>query len=850
MKRKIRGFSGTKDPSASVREIKNRQIARKAAAEGIVLLKNDGVLPLKKGSKIALFGSGAGQTIKGGTGSGDVNEREVVSIYEGLRNAGLEVTSAEWVENYKQIYRQSREDWKAEIYKDAEDKDPMQFFQVYASHAYTMPSGRPIEKNDFQDAKTAVYVVSRIAGEGADRFDKAGDYYLTDKEKEDLRVISENCEDVIVVLNVGGQIDMKEILGVPNVKAILNVVQPGMEGGNALGDVITGAVTPSGKLTSTWAKNYSDFPNSSAFSHNNGNIKTEKYEESIYVGYRYFDSFQVDVEYPFGYGLSYTEFSIETGTVEVGDHSVSVEMNVKNTGSSYAGKEVVQVYASCPQSGIPKEYRRLCGFAKTKLLRPGESETLKITFPAKALASFHEEKASWIVENGRYGLWVGNSSRNLELSGVLSVEENAVIESVKHICPLQEELEEIVRPEEVRELEAAWLKEAEEKGMVPVVFAPKADACARIPANEAEKMAAELVEKLSDEELIPMVIGEVSKGQDNALGSAGIMVPGAAGETSGALEEKWDVPGVSMADGPAGLRLIKKYDVNPETGQFYGMGLLAALEGGFFSDPQVHENADTYYQYCTAIPVGTLLAQSWDTELLEEVGKAVAVEMQEFGVAWWLAPGMNIHRNPLCGRNFEYYSEDPLVSGVMAAAITIGVQSVGGVGTTIKHFACNNQEDNRMGSNTVISERALREIYLRGFEIAVKTSQPMAIMTSYNLINGIHAANCKDTCTVAAREEWDFQGIIMTDWTTTGPYGGSLAWRCPWAGNDLIMPGCIEDSDSIREALAEGSLDREELKSCVKRMVKVVYQTLGYEDSVSYGGQFTDMESYVTVDRK
>ena len=605
-----------------------------------------------------------------------------------------------------------------------------------------------------------------------------------------MKTISEQCEDVIVILNVGGQIDLSYILSIPNVKAILNIVQPGMEGGNALADILSGKVTPSGKLTDTWAKKYSDFPNSATFSHNNGNIQTEKYEEGIYVGYRYFDSFHVDVEYPFGFGLSYTNFDIQPGEISVDGNTVSVEVTVKNTGDTFSGKEVVQVYVSCPQEILPKEYRRLCGFAKTRLLKPQESETLKITFPAKSMASFDEKAASWMVENGLYGIWVGNSSQNVVLSGALTVKEDVVLEKVQHICPLKEELEEIVRPEAmIREWEAAWHKELEDRGIVPVVFSPEEEKKERIPAGEPERMAAELVEKLSDEELIAMVIGEVSKGQDNALGSAGIMVPGAAGETSGILEEKWDVPGISMADGPAGLRLIKKYDVNPETGEMYDAGLQAALEGGFFANHEEHEGADTYYQYCTAIPVGTLLAQTWNMELLEETGKAVAKEMQEFGVAWWLAPGMNVHRNPLCGRNFEYYSEDPLVSGMAAAAITRGVQSVEGVGTTIKHFACNNQEDNRLGSNSVLSERTLREIYLRGFEIAVKTSQPMAIMTSYNLINGVHAANCKDICTVAAREEWDFQGIIMTDWTTTMPHGGSISWKCAQAGNDLIMPG-------------------------------------------------------------
>ena len=363
-------------------------------------------------------------------------------------------------------------------------------------------------------------------------------------------------------------------------------------------------------------------------------------------------------------------------------------------------------------------------------------------------------------------------------------------------------------------------------------------------------MAEELVEKLTDDELLYMLFGEISKGQENAIGAAGIMVPGAAGETSGCLEEKYDVPGVSMADGPAGLRLIKKYGVSRETGEVYNVGLLAALENGFFVKDEEHEDADIYYQYCTAFPIGTMLAQTWNTELLEEVGKAVAVEMQEFGISWWLAPGMNVHRNPLCGRNYEYYSEDPLLTGMTAAAITRGVQSENGVGTTIKHFACNNQEDNRMGSNTIISERTLREIYLRGFEIAVKTSQPMAIMTSYNSINGIHTANSEELCMTVARDEWDFQGLIITDWTTTLPEGGSISWKCTKSGNDLIMPGYQGDIDNIQNALAAGELTREDMKSCVKRLLKVIFQTLGYENPESSGAQFTEMNPYIKIDRQ
>ena len=264
-------------------------------------------------------------------------------------------------------------------------------------------------------------------------------------------------------------------------------------------------------------------------------------------------------------------------------------------------------------------------------------------------------------------------------------------------------------------------------------------------------------EQYSVEELIPLLYGNITAGA-STLGSAGIRVPGSAGETTESLEGKYDIRSLIMADGPAGLRLRQSYQVDRETDSVHSAGVLGSLENGFLESEEIYENADTYYQYCTAFPVGTALAQTWDTDLLCEFGRAVAEEMREFHIDLWLAPGMNIQRNPLCGRNFEYFSEDPLLTGVLASAVTRGVQEQTGCGVTVKHFACNNQEDNRMGSDSIVSERALREIYLKGFEIAVKNAQPMSIMTSYNMINGVHAANCYDICTKAARDEWGFNG--------------------------------------------------------------------------------------------
>lgn len=831
MRMKQRTYSGTTSSEVSNRELKNRAVAKKAAEEGIVLLKNEGrLLPLEKGKRLALFGSGAGRTIKGGTGSGDVNERSSVSVAEGLENAGFAVTTKSWIEDYERAYMDARNEWKQTILKEAEGGDAEIFFQTYAKHAFRIPSGRLMTEEEVKEADTdtALYVISRIAGEGADRFAEKGDYYLTDAEEEQIAFVCSHFAHVVLLINTGAQIDLSILEKQPQIEAVLFMVQAGMEGGNAVARILTGDVNPSGKLTDTWGAAYEDYPAAKTFSHNNGNVRKEYYEEGIYVGYRYFDRFSKSPRYAFGYGLSYTEFALDLKKAEIKvskeDQTIAVSVPVENIGK-IPGKEVVQVYGSCPQEGIPKEYKRLLGYAKTGLLKSGETEVVSVAFPVKALASFEEGKSAWILEKGMYALRAGTCSDSLSLIGGLEVKEEAVIEKTTPICERKEALQEVEPPKaEAMEYEASWKKELLAKELPVYPLVGKCEAREDGPQTEMEKMAKDLAEKLTDEELIHLVVGEVNKSQNaNALGSAGIMVPGAAGETSSILSQKYGIPGLPMADGPAGLRLSKTYEVNEKDGSIYARGLLDALEGGFFTDGKEHEGARKYYQYCTAFPVGTLLAQTWNRGLLEEVGQAVAEEMEEFGITWWLAPGMNIHRDPMCGRNFEYYSEDPVVSGLSAAAITKGVQSRHGVGTTIKHFACNNQEDNRKGSDSILSERTLREIYLKGFEIAVKEAKPMAIMTSYNLVNGVHSANSYDLCTTVARGEWGFRGIIMTDWTTTDQAGGSIPHLCINAGNDLIMPGTKEDLQELQEALKEGSLSREALKACAARLIAEAY---------------------------
>ena len=845
MKLRKRGYVGTTSTVMSQREKDNAILAREAAAEGFVLLKNEAqTLPLKPGTKIGLYGAGAVRTIKGGTGSGDVNNRYNVNIYDGLKNAGYEITSVEWLDGYDSCYIQARESWKLEIFRKLTEECNGNFFEAYSTTPFSMPAGAAIDEAAAKEdgAEIGMYVLARIAGENADRRDEAGDYYITEEERAQIAALCEAYEKVILVVNTGGLIDLAFTDEFPNITAVLQFVQAGQEGGNALADVISGKVTPSGKLVDSWALDYMDYPNAAYFSHKSGDVYREEYREGIYVGYRYFDTFDVPVRYSFGYGLSYTEFDIKVSGISKqisaqGKPTLSVSVDVINTGAAYSGKEVVQVYVSCPQGKLPKEFRRLAAFGKTKLLAPGETQSLTLSMELYQLASYSEEQAAWLLETGTYGIWVGNALSTAALCGTFVLDETKVLVQCEHICPLKESLEEL-QPDKAKleEKQTAWLRKAEERKLPKVQISAKELPTETVVYEKLQDQypgrAGEIVDQLSTEELIALATGDPAKDQGaSALGSAGQTVPGAAAETVTVAEKApYYVASIVLADGPAGLRLRSEYQVR-EDGSIDGGDFLDGFENGYFAEPKESKGI-VYHQCCTAIPVGTLLAQSWNLELMHTLGRMIAGEMNEFEVTLWLAPGMNIHRNPLCGRNFEYYSEDPLLAGSMAAAMTQGVQSIPGCGTTIKHFACNNQEDNRMGSDSILSERTLREIYLKGFETAIRSAQPMAMMTSYNLINGVHAANNYDICTKAARDEWGFAGAIMTDWTTTtdSTAGECTAAGCMKAGNDMVMPGDMRDHASIRQALKDGTLDIRELKRCVYHTIKIILQSNQYED--------------------
>lgn len=811
----------------SEREERNAELSMNLATQGMVLLENrDSVLPIAQEGTVALFGGGAVQTVKGGTGSGDVNQRYTVSVWEGLQNAGYSISSEAWLQAFQTAYEEGAANFEATGMWDS----------------FTL-SDPEITDDDIAAAQadgvdTAIYVISRNSGEGADRTETEGDYYLDAVEQANLEKVAASFDKVIVLLNVGGVIDTKFVDEIEGIDAVLLMSQAGMRGGDAVVKVLNGEVTPSGKLVDTWPVNYSDYPSAETFSSNDGNVDQEDYTDGIYVGYRYFDTFNVDPAYEFGYGLSYTDFDIAVDSVEADANTVDVTATVTNTGDTYSGKEVVEIYFSAPEGELEKPYQELAAFGKTDDLAPGESQTLTITYNTAEMSSYSEEQAAYIMEAGDYVVRVGNSSRNTTAAAVITLDETVVTEQLSNQKAVDKEIEELsnegVEPYsyegEADEIAAAEKIALAAADVVTVDNAsPYDDESVTAYVSDtteteylAENLPFELTNKyhgsyienvvtlegdfsqntlkdvydgtitmeafvsgLTVSQMADIVIGgnklpsangqSAGAASDNAadlddgtmIGAQANAVSGAAGETAGIYIESKAIPNIVLADGPAGLRITQEEE---------------------------REDGNTYYQFCTAWPIGTLLAMSWDTDVVYQMGQGVGEELAEYGVTLWLAPGMNIHRNPLCGRNFEYYSEDPYIVGTIAAAETQGVQSNPGVGVTIKHYAGNNQEDNRNAVNNTISERALREIYLKGFEMTVKGARPMAIMTSYNLNNGVPAADDYDLCTDLARGEWGFDGLIMTDWGG----GQSTPSISMHAGNDLIMPGSSVEDITIR----------------------------------------------------
>lgn len=755
-----------------------QELARKSAAEGIVLLKNNGVLPLEKENVVSVFGRCQADTFYVGYGSGgDVHPPKKVSVLEGLRNCeDLSIN-----EEVAKVY----EAWchtKENVANPGTEWGKWPYFYP------EMPLTEEFVKEAAAKTKTALVFIGRAAGEERENFLGEGSYYLTEEEKTMLSLVTGAFKDTVVILNCGNIIDMSWTLDY-KISALLMMWLPGMEAGNALADILSGRENPSGKLNDTIALRYEDYPSASNF----GNKDFNFYEEDIYVGYRYFETFAKDkVLYSFGYGLSYTTFdTLPLSYKGQGDDEYfEITVRVSNTGQ-VSGKEVVQLYMEAPQGSLGREKRSLLAFQKTRELLPGTSQDLTFCVPLEQLAAFDDTgksgyKNTYVLEKGDYWYFFGVSNEDGRVvfrnAGGTAVKETRVFRQLEEICPVQQEFKRIVPVKDGKNYVVGT--EIVPVGNVNMKHRILDELAEEIPYtgdrgihfSEVQKGNVPLsafVAQLTEEELEALTRGEGSMDRPSGIsGNTGVY-----GGFYPSLREK-GVPVIVTADGPAGLRVKR---------------------------------------YTSLMPCGTALACTWNVELIEQMFEKMADELERFDVDVLLSPGLNIHRNPLCGRNFEYFSEDPYVSGKMAAAAVRGIQ-LQGRSACPKHFACNNQEVNRHHNDSRVSGRALREIYLRGFEICVKESSPKNIMTSYNKVNGVWSHYNFDLAKTVLRDEWNFDGVVITDWWMQKSFSPEFpelqdnAYRVrSWV--DVLMPGCPvgrKDPEYISDGTLLETLDKPE----------------------------------------
>ena len=801
-------FYAQNTPELTKREIKHRDLAREICTEGIVLLENNGVLPFNT-KKVALYGAGARHTVFGGTGSGENNPRHSVNIEEGLKNAGINIVNEAWLDEYDEIYERELSDYKKNLKKAMRKVPLMQHMDYAADNPFYLPSGRPVTKDDSSDEDVAVYVLARQAGEGADRKDIPGDYYATEDELKLMRSIVENHKDTVLVLNVGAVIDLS-FLDEISFSAVVLLMQGGMESGNALADILTGKVNPSGRLADTWAYKYEDYPSSDTFSERNPDMHQEDYREGIFVGYRWFDKKGIKPRYKFGYGLSYTSFKTEADYCANRGTKVSVNVRVTNTGNT-AGKEVTMLFLSCPENKLIREKSSLVAFAKTMLLEPGKKDYFSVDFDLKYFAAFDNDNHQFILEKGEYVVYLNDTPLL-----VLELDEDAVTEKTDPISLSDRKIDFIIHNKSERDIPSdirhGKIKASEIKCITHKYTVPEFEKNTEIDL---------VVSGLTYKDMSKLLVGRTY------LGPFRHRVFGAVGYTTSKLFNK-GIDAMPMADGPQGLNLTQ-ISTKPKHNLFAVPTLPESLRhvhkiSKIGSASAKNKDQELFYQYCTSWPSETVVAQTWSTYHAKLLGSAVAKEMLEYGVVFWLAPALNIHRNPLCGRNYEYYSEDPVLTGIIASRVIRGVHEEYGCYPTIKHFAANNLETKRNVSSSNLDERTLREIYLRAFRIAVETAHPEAVMCSYNKINGIYTALNYDLQTKILRNEWGFDGIVMTDWFATGHHE-SLDELCCKAGTDLIMPGLPHIPSKIMKAFKKGLISGDDIERSARRIIKLAIKT-------------------------
>ena len=739
------------------------RLSRRAAAEGMVLLKNENnLLPLKKGSRVALLGKASADYVKGGGGSGDVTVAYVRNLCDGMEEKAAQGK----VEIFAPLHEFYRENVAGQ--REAGKKPG---FTVEPEIPETLLAQAAAE------CDTAIISICRFSAEGWDRKGEPGDgdFYLSPEEQKMVADVSARFDRIVVVLNVGGMVDTSWFVRNSKIGAVLLAWQGGMEGAMAEADILCGDVNPSGKLTDTFAATFDDYPSSYNFNESEDYVC---YTDDIFVGYRYFETIPGAVEkvnYPFGFGLSYTTFALEPLSSEANEEKISVTVRVTNTGSA-AGREVVQVYSSAPKCRLEMPRLELRAFQKTKLLAPGEAQEVTLTFPTADLAAYDEKRAAYVLPEGAYTIFAGNCIRSLEEVAHFVNAEERITEQLQNRCvpvklPRRLRADGSYEELETREYPAlydttGWPEKPhwEAEHILPDTMGtntPEGRLSFEKVASGKIPMDA-FLDSLTDDELITLLGGTPNRGVADTRGVGGLDYLG--------------IPAVMTADGPAGLRIARDRGVNT-----------------------------------TAWPVATLLACTWDPEILYQVGAAAAQEVRENNIGMWLTPAVNIHRSPLCGRNFEYYSEDPLVAGKLASAMVRGIQSQD-ISACVKHFCCNNKETNRCGSDSRVSERALREIYLKAFEIVVKEGGVWSLMTAYNLLNGTYTSENRELISGILREEWGYDGLVVTDWDNWAEH-----YREALAGNNIRMPH--GSAKRLQTALNRGLITREDLVSNARRLL-------------------------------
>jgi beta-glucosidase len=720
---------------------------RQTAGEGAILLKNDGMLPLKASDKVAVFGRVQSDWFFVGYGSGgDVRAPYKVSLADALEKNGVaidkEVSSLyrEWTKKYPAYHG---------------------FWGHWPRFHDEMTLDGKLVQSAAKRADCALVIIGRASGEDRENKLKKGSYYLTDCERDMLEKVSSAFAKTAVILNIGTVMDLSwvEHFG-EKINAVLLPWQGGMESGNAVCDLLTGKVSPSGKLPVAIARKYADYPSASCF----GNRSHNFYKEDIYVGYRYFETFDKDaVLFPFGFGLSYAQFEISQTSARKDGDNITVCVKVKNLSAQYAGKEVVQLYLSAPQGKLGKASRVLCAFEKTEIIAPQKSADVTLSFKLSDFASYDDggatgHKSAYVLESGEYRVYFGNSVRSTDLALTFSLSETVAVKQLCEAAAPKIAFKRMRASENDGRISLSWesvpLATVDLKRRIlenlPASVEQTGDKGIKLwDVKQGKASMSSFVAQLSDDELEALSRGDYHMNSPlGPSGNAGVF----CGVTE-SLREK-GIPAVTATDGPSGIRL---------------------------------------HSAASLLPIGMLLASTWDAALIKHLYEGTGQEMLARGTSVLLAPGMNIQRNPLCGRNFEYFSEDPFLSGKIAAAVVKGVQSAG-VSACPKHFACNNQEVNRNKNDSRVSERALREIYLKGFEICIKDAAPQNLMTSYNKINGVWGHYHYDLCTTVLRGEWGYKGNVMTDWwmqRAKSPEFPSIcdnAYRVR-AQADVLMPG-------------------------------------------------------------